>query len=618
MKMNRTEWIVVIICALSLGWWMTRTTPPPPPAAATTPEIKPGDAPATPATPATPTTPPVKEETNDITSQDGEGNKSAEYTFTDIGGGLKQVKILSGQFAGKTEQTINYAPNYGKLQPIGALSTAPGSVETLAYTMEAKTDKSITYSVIDNGLKITKIWQLAEVPSGSKLTEEGYGYLWNLTVTLTNTLDQPKTGQYYLYSGLIGRLTSNPNSLPPAGSWYADGDAVELPYSEFDNSGFMGMGERAPTPIIEENLEEMTFTGIHNEYYTVLVQPDEVKVGAKTKTWFQRQWITQDEDGKFSGHGIEGGVGFDSFNLAKDQSYTWRGSVYVGPRSGTVLNKLGGELRQSMHYGMFRMLGRAFLGILNWFFIHTNSYGIAIVLLTLFVRICIWPLHIKATRAMKRMSLLAPLMKDIREKHKDEPQKMNVEVMKLYREYGVNPLGGCLPLLFQFPIFLGYFAMMKCAVEMRGHSFLWVPDLSLPDTVAHIAGFPINLLPIVMTITMYIQMKVSPQPSLADNPQMQMQMKIFKIMPFLFMFFCYSYASALALYWTVQNIISIGQTMLLQRFPEPELKKVPPRPSFMERAMAAQQAKMAQQAKKSQPRTGGGGGSAFRDQQKKK
>jgi YidC/Oxa1 family membrane protein insertase len=326
---------------------------------------------------------------------------------------------------------------------------------------------------------------------------------------------------------------------------------------------------------------------------------------------------------------MESGVGMEKFELAKGESYTWKGEVYTGPRSGTVLNRLGradaehlgGEGRQAMHYGWFRLLSRAFLGLLNMFYGWIGIYAVAIIMLTLFVRICIWPLHIKATRAMKRMAKLAPMMKEIREKHKDEPQRMNVEVMKLYREYGVNPLGGCLPLLFQFPIFLGYYNMMKSAVEMRGHSFLWIKDLSMPDTVATLGPIDINPLPIIMTITMYLQMKFAPQPGMDANPQMQMQMKIFKVLPILFMFFCYNFASALALYWTVQNIISIGQTWLMQRQPEVELKKVPPRPSFAERVLAAQQARQREQQQKKgprPPRTGGGGGSAWRDEQSRK
>ncbi len=617
MKMNRTEWLVVILCAGALGWMFTRQP-------AQKPDPKPGDKPsaaetrpadpANPAiTPAPPPPEPVKEEIVVIR------NAAAEYTFTSLGGGLQQVKILAGHYAGKTDQLLNAEENHGQREAIGALSTGPGSIEKLSYTVESQSDRAITFTNTTNGLKIIKKWELVEQPADKKATD-GYGYLWNLSVTFTNTADAQQAGQYYLYSGLLGRLHGN-DWIQPSLTWYADGDAEEMDWSKFDESSFFGLGGSQRLQKIEKDLVEMTWAGVHNQYYAVLISPGDIKKESSTKVWTQRQWITFKDPGldDVSGHGLEAGVGMDSFTLTKDQSYTWKGQIYTGPRSGSVLNLLEGERRQAMHYGWFRTLSRLFLGMLNTFYSWIGVYGVAIILLTLVVRICIWPLHIKATRAMKKMGKLAPMMKELREKYKDDPPRINVEVMKLYRDYGVNPLGGCLPLLFQFPIFLGYYNMMKSAVEMRGHSFLWVNDLSMPDTIAHLGPIPINPLPILMTITMFLQMKISPQPAMADNPQMQMQMKIFKVMPFIFMFICYNFASALALYWTVQNVISIIQTWLVSRQPEVELKKLPPRPSFMERAMAAQQARQQGQPKGPKPpRTGGGGGSAFRDEQRKK
>jgi len=165
------------------------------------------------------------------------------------------------------------------------------------------------------------------------------------------------------------------------------------------------------------------------------------------------------------------------------------------------------------------------------------------------------------------MGKLQPIMKEIREKHKDNPQKLNQETMKLYREYGVNPMGGCLPMLIQIPIFFGVFNMINAAVELRGQSFLWVDDLSQPDTIGHVLGLPINILPIIMAGTMVLQMRMTPQTG--DK----LQRRIFMLMPLMFFFFCYNYAAALALYWSTQNIVSIGQTWLTQRMPEPELEK---------------------------------------------
>jgi YidC/Oxa1 family membrane protein insertase len=174
-------------------------------------------------------------------------------------------------------------------------------------------------------------------------------------------------------------------------------------------------------------------------------------------------------------------------------------------------------------------------------------------------------------RTMKRMGLLAPMMKELQEKFKDNPQQQQMEVMKLYRDYGVNPLGGCLPLLLQFPIFIGLYSMLEYAAELRGHGLWWVKDLSAPDTVAQLAGFNINPLPIIMGITMVAQMKLTPQPQTVDK----MQQRIFMFMPLIFLWISYDFASALALYWSTQNLFSIAQTWIMKLYvPDPVLEKV--------------------------------------------
>jgi YidC/Oxa1 family membrane protein insertase len=169
---------------------------------------------------------------------------------------------------------------------------------------------------------------------------------------------------------------------------------------------------------------------------------------------------------------------------------------------------------------------------------------------------------------MKRMAKLKPEMDKLKEKYGDDPNKLNTETMGLYRKFGINPLGGCLPMFIQIPIFFGFYRMLQYAVELRGQGFLWVDDLSQPDTLGYVAGVPINLLPVVMAISSFIQMKMTPMTG--DK----MQQRIMMFMPFMFFFFCYNFASALALYWTTQNIFSIGQTWLMSKVPEPELKPV--------------------------------------------
>jgi YidC/Oxa1 family membrane protein insertase len=225
-----------------------------------------------------------------------------------------------------------------------------------------------------------------------------------------------------------------------------------------------------------------------------------------------------------------------------------------------------------MQYGWFWWVSNPLNRLLN--FLHSVfdgmnkewSWGLAVIFLTIIVRGAIWPLHAKSTRTMKRMSKLQPEMAKLKEKYSDDPQKLNTETMGLYRKYGINPVGGCLPMLIQIPIFFGFFRMLQYAVEFRGKEFLWVNDLSQPDTLGHIAGVPINILPIVMGITSFLQIAMTPKTG--DK----MQQRIIMFMPLIFFFFCYNFASALALYWTTQNIFSIAQTWLMNKIPEPELK----------------------------------------------
>jgi YidC/Oxa1 family membrane protein insertase len=208
-----------------------------------------------------------------------------------------------------------------------------------------------------------------------------------------------------------------------------------------------------------------------------------------------------------------------------------------------------------------------------------------VVVLTLLLRTAIWPLYNRSNRTMKRMSKLKPEIDKLKEKYPDDPQKMNQEMMKLYRVYGVNPLG---------------YSMLLHAVEMRGQTFMWVDDLSLPDTLGHVLGIPINPLPIVMAITSFAQMAMMPNTG-GDKTQMM----IIKLMPFMFLFICYNFASALALYWTVSNIFSIGQTWLSNRLPEPVLKAKEGGggKSFVERMAArADQHQRAQQMKQAKGR----------------
>lgn len=198
------------------------------------------------------------------------------------------------------------------------------------------------------------------------------------------------------------------------------------------------------------------------------------------------------------------------------------------------------------------------LNALLWLQGICGSYGLSIVLLTLIVKTLLWPVTHKANVSMRKMQRINPLIQEVRKKYKDNPQKVNTEMMKLYKEHKVNPLGGCLPILLQMPIFFALYAALSGAVEPRHTAFLWINDLTLPDTVAHIpwTTVPINPLMLTMTATMVLQQKLTP--SAADPAQQRMMM----FMPLIMLVMLYSLPSGLTLYWTVSQLISIAQLVV--------------------------------------------------------
>lgn len=264
--------------------------------------------------------------------------------------------------------------------------------------------------------------------------------------------------------------------------------------------------------------------------------------------------------------------------LAPNQTNSLGFNFFTGPKEYYTLSKLaeeqGNDLDKVMNLnGFFGMFSKLLL--LSMTALHNMGlpYGLCIVGITVIIKLIFWPLTQSSTRSMKRMAKLQPEMKKIQEKYKDDPRKGQVKTMEFMREKKVNPLASCLPMLVQIPFFIGFFMMIKTAIELRGASFLWACDLSSPDTIFIVPGlgwipflgipgqgFPVNPMPILMSVSMLYQMRLTPQSPTMDPAQQ----KIFKYMPVMFMFILYGYSSGLTLYWTVNNILSIIQTKLVK------------------------------------------------------
>ncbi|WP_419659784.1 OxaA: inner membrane protein [Desulfosarcina variabilis str. Montpellier] len=257
-----------------------------------------------------------------------------------------------------------------------------------------------------------------------------------------------------------------------------------------------------------------------------------------------------------------------TFELSPGKQIESQFYIFMGPKSMELLNSLGHDLGKALNFGFFDIIAKPCLWFMNQIHSVIPNYGIAIILLTIFTKILLWPLGNKSYKSMSEMKKLQPLMAEIREKHKDDKQKMNQELMALYRTYKVNPVGGCLPMVLQIPVFFALYRMLYQAIELR-HApfFLWINDLSAPDRLFDFGfsipfmepPYGIPVLTIIMGATMLLQQKMSPPPG--DPTQAKMMM----LMPVVFTFIFINFSSGLVLYWLVNNILSISQQYYVQK-----------------------------------------------------
>lgn len=525
-------------------------------------------------------------------------NEKVIYTLSNIGGGIKFAELKDQK---NVRETGNVQINKRGPGPIAGL-VGPGEIlDNSSYAYKADQSEpgktAVFIAKLETGIIAKKTFSLetSDIP--------GADYFINFILELENTgQGNFDLSQYDLFLGSAAPLHQKERADLTGFFWYSDG-GINFKAGTAFKGGMLGS---AKDILYSPSDEEIIYAGVSDQFFTTVIRPEKP---AMTRVWGKPTPFVLTE-GEKQLTSVRGGIALPRESLAPGSPLALNYRIFIGPKANTMLRKLdnaketGKGWGDMMQYGWFWFVSRP----LNWLLnnLHlilsklstTQSWGLAIIFLTLIVRAVIWPLHAKSTRSMKRMSKLQPIMKELKEKYPDDPNKLNTEMMGLYRKYGINPLGGCLPMFIQIPIFFGFFKMLNSAVELRDQPFLWVADLSQPDTVGHILGLPINLLPIVMAGTSAIQMSLMPKTG--DK----MQQRIMLFMPLMFFFFCYNYASALALYWTTQNIFSIGQTYLMNKIPEPELKirKDGGKKSWVQR-MAEKQAEM----QKLQKQRGAGG-----------
>ena len=582
-KKNTVIGVALLVAAMASFYFSSRYAPPAPPtpvASATSPRLGAKNEAPLPGPASSP---------NDatITASKPAAAGPAEYVtlandflvvkFTNHGGaidsiGLKKHRAVLGQPG-------LYTLNAQQAAPALSLADFPGADNQTAYTLVSQTATDIVYRAVTDGLEITRHYSLAKAPGLDDYQIRHETVFRNLTDKLR---PRPRAA---FNLGTAAPLNENDLGLD-LNAGYSDGNEVTfVARSSLEGGGFFSS---APPPPYLDRPATVAWASVKNQFFTLILTPDEPGTGVRIQR-VKVDPLALDTDRK--AYGITSFAQFDLKPLAPGASATFGANYYAGPKeykrlSNVDIFKHGEDKVMQFNTGIGKILfsgifAPLLLTMMTAIHSFVPNWGWAIILTTLTLKTVFLPFTLAASRSSKRMAKLNPLMQAMREKYKDNPQKIQSETLKLFKENKVNPVGGCIPLLITMPFFIGFYTMLQSASDLRFASFLWVHDLSAPDTVYSfgLVTLPLlgpthlnlNIMPLFMGATMIFQMRLTPVPPTADNAQAT----IMKIMPWMFTMFCYNFASGLALYSTINGLFTIGQQMIINRMPEPHLPGVP-------------------------------------------
>ena len=564
--MDRTAWIVVVLCVIGLVLWelyLVKQTPPRPAPVNVTPgQISPAATIASPTPPAAAEVAPKTAEPVPSFPEKIETlrNSDVELRLTNRGGGIKEAVLLKQVSENGQRVVLNSAES----APIGSLIEQPSAPALPEFSASTESDSVVRFEhTTAEQVAIRKKFFFQQSP------ENKDNFVAEMDVDFENRGTEPyRSAGYFVALGSAAPIHSKDYPSYTRVVWCIAGKAKGIDVGWFGGgSGFLGLGQRAERPFYQENIAGAEWVAVSDQFFTTLLAPLTAKADA---VWGRRFDIQRPPDQKLLG--IEGALGMPGFELQPGQTYSARFEIYVGPKLYHRLAQLPHNEAEIMDFGMFKLVCQFLLNFMNLLHSWLHDYGLAILALTTIIKLTLWPIQNRANRSMRQMAALSPKMQELKEKYKDDPTRMNQEVMKLYKQYGINPVGGCLPMLIQIPIFFGLFKMLGQAVELRNAKFLWVKDLSQPDTVAHLPllGWPINIIPLCMAATQIWLMAMTPKTGDAT------QRRVMMFTPLIFLFICYNFAAALALYYTAQNLFSILQFYQNRNQPMPKLEKVVP------------------------------------------
>ena len=578
-------WIVYVTFILPV-FVKPKTPKPKQPVAVTQPDRqKPEE--KKPATTTTESVPPVEVSVNEpeLEADRVISNSYITAVFTNKGASLKSISLNKFKAPARKNALSLINPFQEGKNSLG-LSTNDEDLSAANWQIIAPTNnQSITFQrKTRNGLVITK--QFSLYPDK---------YILDYRISITNTGSSPiaTSIKFNGFSGINPEVPEHTDIKGVRG--YREKESKWTIREEFDINSLANLTKDGKTKIFKkgddvQEKDNVIWTGLVNKYFACVLIPNTaqtenilVNYGFELLT-DNICMLEEMERIKKSGDRIDPkmeetiktwarNMNFyaqtKQITIAPNLGVTYDFTAYIGPKENKYLKQMPDKgINNLLSFGFFGPISSILMAILKLFYAVVGNYGWAIIFLTVLIKIILFPLTKKGQVSAYKMQQLQPKIKALQEKYKNDKQKIGVEQMKLFKEYGVNPFSGCLPILFQIPIFIGLYQALFLAIELRQSPFMfWITDLSQPDKLGTLpfsilGAKDLNLLPILMTISWIAQSLTQPK---AVDPQARQQQKIFLIMPLFSLLLFYNVPSGLTLYWFIQTLLSVVEQVIIKR-----------------------------------------------------
>jgi YidC/Oxa1 family membrane protein insertase len=473
--------------------------------------------------------------------------QSALYSaeFTTRGGGLLNWRLkdydVGEEFGGAAVDMVTFDPEQKPTLATPFDELGFGDLSRSAYSVEQPDSKTLVFTREQGGVRVRKTYLFEEER-----------YLFRLRLELENGSDRQIRATF---------RTRWPAALREENGFKdyslvtrADGSLEQAPVGS--GPSMLGLFGGGSLEELREYPSEVDWAGAQSRYFLAALISDFPREAGARFTPLEPGVEAMTE------------LAFQAVNIPPGQRAERELQVYLGPKIQSRLEEVGAHLDEAILKGWFPSLTRFFIWLLGATYSVVPNYGVAIIIVTIMVRLLMAPVMARQMKSMKKMGALQPKMKEVQEKYGDDRQKQSEAMMAVYREAGMSPfsaMAGCFPMLLQLPVFIGLYYALQGAIELRQEPFmLWITDLSAPEALFTIPGLevPVRLLPLLMGGSMVLQQKMTP--TSMDPAQARMMLTI---MPIMFTLLFYQFASGLVLYWLVSNLLGILQQVLINRRP---------------------------------------------------